>query len=35
MTGGLAVPYLVYGGRRIVGFDPDALDEVAQAYHAS
>lgn len=35
MTGGLAVPYLIYGGRRIVGFDPDALDEVARAYHAS
>lgn len=35
MTGGLAVPYLIYGGRRIVGFDPDALGEVVRAYHAS
>ena len=35
MTGELAVPYLIYRGRRIVGFDPDALSEVAQAYHAS
>lgn len=34
LTGELVVPYLVYGGRRVVGFDPGALDEIAQDYRS-
>lgn len=30
LTGELVVPYLIYGSRRVVGFDPGALDEIVQ-----
>ena len=34
LTGELVVPFLIYGGRRAVGFDPGALDEIAQDYRS-
>ena len=34
LTGDLMVPFLIYGGRRVVGFDPEALDEIVRTYHA-
>ncbi len=35
LRGDLAVPVLVYGERQIVGFDPDALNEIIGAVRAS
>lgn len=32
LTGDLVVPLLLFGDRRIVGFDPEALDDVVSAY---
>ena len=34
-TGALVVPQLFWGGRHVVGFDPDALAELVAAYRAS
>jgi hypothetical protein len=31
-TGALVVPQLFWGDRRIVGYDPEALDELVSAY---
>lgn len=33
-TGALVVPQLFWRDRHIVGFDPDALAELAASYHA-
>lgn len=32
LTGGLVVPQLFWGSRRIVGFDPDALNELVRVH---
>lgn len=34
-TSGLVVPQLFWGDRHIVGFDPEALAELVQAYRAA
>jgi glutaredoxin len=34
-TGSLVVPQLVWGDRRIVGFDPDALADLVREYRES
>jgi glutaredoxin len=34
LTGDLIVPLLIHGERRVVGFDPDQIDEVIAQYHA-
>ena len=34
-TGALVVPQLFWGERHIVGYDPDALDELVAAYGRS
>jgi glutaredoxin len=31
-TGALVVPQLFWGDRRIIGYDPEALDELVSAY---
>ena len=31
-TGALVVPQLFWGDRRIVGYDPEALDDLVSAY---
>jgi len=33
-TGQLVVPQLFWRDRHVVGFDPEALGELAEAYHA-
>ena len=33
LTGDLIVPSVVFGDRHVVGFDPDGLSEVAEAFH--
>jgi glutaredoxin len=33
-TGALIVPQLFWGDHHLVGYDPDALDAIAAAYHA-
>lgn len=35
LTGALVVPQIFWRDRHIVGFDPDALANLAAAYHAS
>ena len=32
LTGALIVPQLFWGNRRIVGYDPEALDDLVAAY---
>jgi glutaredoxin len=34
LTDDLVVPTLLFAGRRIIGFDPEALDDVIAAYHS-
>ena len=35
LTGDLVVPYLVYQGHTVTGFDPQGLDAVIDAYRAA
>lgn len=35
LTGDLIVPFLIFGDRRVTGFDPGGIDEIAQAYRAT
>ena len=35
MTGNLIVPLLIFGDRRVIGYDPDGLHEIARAYHSA
>ena len=34
-TGAVVVPQLFWRGRHVVGFDPEALDDLVEAYRAS
>ncbi len=29
------VPYLIYGHRKVTGFDPEGIDAIADAYRAA
>ena len=35
LTGNLIVPYLVYGDRKVTGFDHEGIDAITDAYHAA
>ena len=35
LTGNLIVPLLIFGDRRVTGFDPDGLNQITRAYHAA
>ena len=35
LTGDLIVPYLVFGDRKVTGFDPEGIDAITDAYRAA
>jgi len=35
LTGNSIVPVTVFGDRRVIGFDPEGLADLAQDYHAA
>ena len=35
LTGDLIVPHLIYGDRKVTGFDPEGIDAIADATRAA